>query len=62
MKKLAAYLAKHGMTQREFAELAEVDPSVICRLLKGQRRVSYSNAVLIEKASKKAVRIEDIVA
>mgnify|MGYP000330001373 CR=1 FL=1 len=49
MENLATYLNSRGISQREFARLLGVDPSIVSRLVHGLMRPSLELAVKIER-------------
>ena len=60
--KLSTYLNSKEITQREFAVACKISPSVLCRILKGQRVPSPVIAKKIVKATGRLVTLEDIYA
>ena len=58
MEHLAEYLADNGITQREFAESINVDPSVVSRFLKKRVRPGLDTAFAIERATGGRVKAE----
>ncbi len=59
--KFKAYLMKQGKKQTHWAKENKIAPSVISRLMHG-KRISYDNALRIQRASKNAIKVDDILA
>lgn len=56
MEKLATYLASKGISQKQFAALVNIHPSVISRFLRGEAKPSLDTAFIIERATKGRVK------
>lgn len=56
---LRARLLEAKMTQRDLAKILGVNPSAVCRLLKGERRMQIREAVVFAKAT--GARLEDVL-
>jgi DNA-binding transcriptional regulator YdaS (Cro superfamily) len=61
MSKLAAHLNTNGLSQRAFAAIVGVDPSIISRLTRAEMTPSLTLAVAIERATQGAVPAESWV-
>lgn len=57
---LSEYIAKRGLSVREFAKLANVPASVVSRVMNGATP-SLPNALKIEKAAKGEVTVKEMV-
>ena len=53
---LAEYLREEGLSQREFASMAGVDPSIVSRLVRRQMTPRLDLAAKIERLTGGAVR------
>ena len=51
MEKLASYLERHGLTQRQFADSIGKDQSVVCRLANGLAAPGLDTAIRIQTAT-----------
>lgn len=56
MENLASYLDTRGISQREFARLLDVDPSIVSRLVHGQMRPGLELAFRIERLTKGRIK------
>ena len=56
MDSLATYLNSRGISQREFALLLSVDPSIVSRLVRGLMRPSLELAVKIERLTSGCIK------
>ena len=55
MAKLSEYLEAHRLSQRKFAEMVEVDPSIVSRLVKRAMVPSLALATRIQTVTRGAV-------
>lgn len=60
--KLSEYLTLKGMTATDFAKKAEVEVSTITRILRSERRPTWTTLTKIRKASGDKVRAIDFEA
>ena len=58
MEHLKVYLANAGISQRAFAAMIKVDPSVLCRYISGEVTPSLSAALRIKLATKGKVPVD----
>lgn len=58
--RLGVYLTKYNIKQQEFAASLGVNPSSVCRWIKGERTPSGAQAKEIVAATKGRVTFEDI--
>lgn len=56
MNKLAAYLSSTGLSQKQFADLANLHPSVVSKFLTGKVKPSLETAVSIERITRGKVK------
>lgn len=62
MEHLKLYLDHNGLSQKAFAAMIEVDPSVLCRYISGEVTPSLSAALRIKLATKGKVPVDVWVA
>lgn len=58
MTQLAQYLTENGISQRQFAETVNLDPSVVSRFLRNEARPGLDTAFAIERATGGRVKAE----
>lgn len=59
--KLSEYLDRHGLQQKDFAEKAELHPSLLNRILKGTQKPSFNALKRITDATNGKVTFRDFV-
>jgi transcriptional regulator with XRE-family HTH domain len=61
MSTFSSYIAQTGMSQRAFAKLIGVDPSIVSRLRNGEMTPSLDLAAVIERETGGAVPMQSWV-